>query len=401
MADVWKRAGRKAKPWVCDYLDANGKRHRVACETKEAAQALLVERTKEAREVGPSAEQHPDMIVSQYAQSWISGLAQSVKPATAKSYAWALRKHILPAFGRMKMRDLQPGFIRKFITEKQHSLKRNSAMQLRAVLSAMLGVALEDGGIITKNAAKQFVIRSPRGEVSREVEPERVLSADEIAALIGAARDTQERALLLMLARTGCRPGEAMGLKWSDPNFTTRKCLIERQIHKGVVGTTKTGRRRYVDLSQQLCLALRALKADRDREMLAGMMTRDNEWIFVQSGGQPLTDNHVRRIFDRAAKRAGISGHVPYDLRHSYASALLAQGESLTYVANQLGHSKPTTTLTHYAHWMRSADDRCRADILDTPDTGLAPLLGTIRENVSYLQGKSVENGFSVRKFHR
>ena len=54
----------------------------------------------------------------------------------------------------------------------------------------------------------------------------------------------------------------------------------------------------------------------------------------------------------RATKRAGLSGHRVYDLRHTYATPFLARGVPITYVAAQLGHAKPATTLQWYAHWL-------------------------------------------------
>ncbi len=53
-----------------------------------------------------------------------------------------------------------------------------------------------------------------------------------------------------------------------------------------------------------------------------------------------------------------------YDLRHTYATLLLAGGVPITYVAAQLGHAKPTTTLAHYAHWITSGSERL-VDVLD------------------------------------
>jgi integrase len=385
MADVWKRAGRKSKPWVCDYLDASGRRHRIACDSKESAQLLLAEKTKEARDTGPTIRR-PEMTVAEYAELWLRELPTTVKYSTLKTYRWALSKHILPTFRRTRLRDLTPGHVRMFLSEKhQAGLAKNTVRQLRSTLSAMIGLALADGGLVTKNAAKEVVMRHPRGEGSQEVEKERVLTESEVAAVIGTARDSQERALLMTLARTGCRPGEAMALQWSDPNFTQRKLRIERAIYDGVEGTTKTGKRRYVDISQQLAAALAGLYRDREKEKLAGKWAEIPDQIFVRANGSPLTIADVRRIFDRAARRAGISGHTTYDLRHTFASLLLAKNMPLTYVSAQLGHAKPTTTLLHYSHWIGFGDQQSFVDALDEP--ALAPLSGTTLENVAYSRG--------------
>jgi len=69
-------------------------------------------------------------------------------------------------------------------------------------------------------------------------------------------------------------------------------------------------------------------------------------------------------------RRADLSGHVAYDLRHTYASILLGRSVSLLYVSKQLGHAKATTTLMHYAHHMPAASDKSYVDALDRPDFG-------------------------------
>jgi hypothetical protein len=63
-------------------------------------------------------------------------------------------------------------------------------------------------------------------------------------------------------------------------------------------------------------------------------------------------------------KHANLPSFRPYDLRHAYASLLLAAGVPLTYVSNQLGHAKPTTTLQYYAKWIPGGKERF-VDVLD------------------------------------
>ena len=70
--------------------------------------------------------------------------------------------------------------------------------------------------------------------------------------------------------------------------------------------------------------------------------------------------NWRRRIFAPAATAAGVTGTRPYDLRHSFASLLLAQGRSVIDVADQLGHA-PTLTLDVYGHFMRELEGRTQS----------------------------------------
>jgi integrase len=135
-----------------------------------------------------------------------------------------------------------------------------------------------------------------------------------------------------------------------------REILIERALSAGQVGTTKTGRARLVDMSPELCKALRERHSRRERERLLRGWPEVPEWVFVNSRGKLLDESLVRYRFAQAMRRAGLSGHRLYDLRHSYASIQLARGVPLTYVAAQLGHVKPTTTLQWYARWLPRPD---------------------------------------------
>jgi len=60
----------------------------------------------------------------------------------------------------------------------------------------------------------------------------------------------------------------------------------------------------------------------------------------------------VGKAFRRVLKKVGLRAHRPYDLRHTTATTLLTQGAPIHYVAHQLGHSNPATTLRHYARWI-------------------------------------------------
>jgi integrase-like protein len=75
---------------------------------------------------------------------------------------------------------------------------------------------------------------------------------------------------------------------------------------------------------------------------------------------------NVEKGFRRGLERAGLPHFRLYDLRHTFASQLLAEGTPITYVSAQLGHARPTTTLQWYARWLPVEDKRL-VDSLDGP----------------------------------
>jgi len=95
-------------------------------------------------------------------------------------------------------------------------------------------------------------------------------------------------------------------------------------------------------------------------------------WTFPNDDGHPMDESRVRKVFKQALKRAQLPEFRLYDLRHTYASLLLAAGAPITYVSAQLGHANPTTTLRYYARWIPSRGRRW-VDLLDR----VAGFLGT------------------------
>jgi hypothetical protein len=77
-----------------------------------------------------------------------------------------------------------------------------------------------------------------------------------------------------------------------------------------------------------------------------------------------MDETKVARVFRRVLRRASLPAFRLYDLRHTFASLLLARNAPITYVAAQLGHANPTTTLRFYARWIPSRGQRW-VEVLD------------------------------------
>jgi hypothetical protein len=79
-------------------------------------------------------------------------------------------------------------------------------------------------------------------------------------------------------------------------------------------------------------------------------------WVFATRAGTPPRPHRVTKTFKKVLKAAGLPHFRLYDLRHTYASHLIAQRADIAYVARQLGHAKMTTTLLFYSHWFPKGD---------------------------------------------
>ena len=372
MATIRKRRRSRKDVWLVDYLDAAGVRHRLTAKSREQAEDLLASKIIESRE--PVIDDASgSTTVSEYAKRWFAAIAHDLKPRTLVSYRQLFSLHIESSLGSTRLRDLQRGQVKFLLNQKRAAgLSKNTVRLIRACLSSMLAEAVDDSMLKANPAA--LASRRRAGKRTDSITPNerqkaiRPLSEEQIEALLNEARaDREYYPLLLTLARTGVRPGEAMALQWDDLDFSNREILIERALSAGQIGTTKTGGVRRVDMSQTLAETLSQLFIEREKETLRRKWAEIPPWVFINRQGKPLDDSRLRKRFARILRRADLSGHRVYDLRHTFATLLLAKGTPITYVAAQLGHAKPTTTLQWYAHWLPRADDKGFVDSLDSP----------------------------------
>ncbi len=153
----------------------------------------------------------------------------------------------------------------------------------------------------------------------------------------------------------GAGQGELIGLQWGDIDWSGNFIEVRRANWNGHVSTPKSGRGRRVDLSD----ALARILADHCRAAAAEVLKEGQpmpEWVFTSIEGTALDAANLRKVFARALKKAGLRQIRFHDLRHTFASWLLGNGESPVYVKEQLGHSSIQITVDTYGHLIPGAN---------------------------------------------
>jgi integrase len=185
-----------------------------------------------------------------------------------------------------------------------------------------------------------------------------LLTPAQINAFVNAIENPKYRTLYMLAIMSGARQGELLGLKWGDVDWANSQIHIQRTFNNRRFFLPKTkASNRKIDLGPNVMTALKRWK----------LMCPSNDLnlVFPSNTGTPLNRcNVVNRHFYPALKKASLAKIRFHDLRHTYASLLIDQGENIKYIQNQLGHSTPTMTLDVYAHLMKPANQEsaCRLE---------------------------------------
>lgn len=254
------------------------------------------------------------------------------RPATHASNVQILAHMILPHFGKMKIRSIEPKDIYDYLAKNRH--RPIGANRSLAAMSSIMSKA-ELWGYRDRNSNPCFgVERFP------ENRRERFLSEQEFASLESAMQRAERNltesphvlAMFRIMMHTGCRPGEARHLKWDYVDFTNRVIRLPKEA-------TKEKRPKTLFITPYIEGVLKNIRR-----------MEGNPYVVVseRNDGKPIMD--VKKPWDRIKKAAGITTELHlHDLRHSHASMANALGYSLPMIGALLGHTQAQTTL-RYAH---------------------------------------------------
>ena len=148
--------------------------------------------------------------------------------------------------------------------------------------------------------------------------------------------------------------------------------MARRNVVNGKVNPTKTSKERRIDLSDELLNTLDAFRRVHKAKWLARGKNEIPEWVFSNQEGNPTDMQNLKnRVFIRCLEKAGLRRIRFHDLRHTFASLLIQNGEPLAYVKEQVGHASIKMTVDVYGHLVPGAN---REVINRLPSLGKASL---------------------------
>jgi integrase len=290
------------------------------------------------------------MTLAEFMQDewWPRYAVPNLKASTQRRYLEVWGAYLLPTLGSYQLRQIDT-----LLVEDLRTQLTTRGLGAASIVKAMNLLS----GILKRAVVRQLIPANPvtmvdKPKVPAPAEP-KPLSPASVERIRGRLRP-RDAALVSLLAYGGLRPGEVMRARWGQ--------LAERTLH---VPPQKTSKARHVKL-------LSPLARDLAEWRLASGRPGDRELIFpceqiAQSRRRASIEwqrhdwqNWVQRIYQPAAEACGVSDDMrAYRLRGSFVSLLLWEGQSLTGVAKQAGHSVATLA-RHYAGVIEELEEQPR-----------------------------------------
>lgn len=347
-------ARRSDGRWRARYRDEAGKEHARHFERKVDAQRWLDEISSTVLSgtyVDPAAGR---ITFEQFYGDW-SG-RQLWVPATKANADLATRS---VTFADLPMKSIRRSHVEAWVKATSTRWAPTTLKTRFVIVRSVFRAAVADRIIAADPCTGVVLPRTRKAEAAM-----RIPSVEDVGLLVTHADSARVstrkgfRAYVALCAFAGLRKGEAAAVQLGDIDFLRRQLTVARQLQRDgssyATRAPKYGSERVVYLPDELVTIL-------SEHVAAHLITTDPDtWLFTVDN-EPMYDNAITwrwRATRTAAKLPGVRLH---DLRHFYASGLIAAGCDVVTVQRALGHSTATTTLNTYSHLWPTAEDRTRA----------------------------------------
>lgn len=289
-----------------------------------------------------------------YYAEWIERKAKTVKESTAYTYRICFNAHILPTFGKKKMRSISRYDVMSF---RDKIAKDKSASECKYLIN-LLGIVLADAvkdDIITKNPASCIPAIKTDKQKARET-IHRALTVEEQAEFMREMQTDYYYSFVAMMVSTGMRCGEVAALQWQDIDRSMGMIHVRRTVTQGEKGKAVMGSSpktqagvRDIPITENIA---RILREQRKQSEILFMPTAT---VFTSQIGTIVTVGAINRAINLALQRLESKGtHIDHfsshALRDTFATRYIEGGGNMQILKTILGHTSLSMTADLYSH---------------------------------------------------
>jgi len=320
-----------------------------------------------------------NMKLSDFCVQYLELKSGKLAPTTLKYYEQIFDKRVIPALGHMKLKDIKPMHVQKFILQLQsdnmiienkgnkgttppkriRKSEKNEDLEAKTRLSntsikryfvafqSLMALAYKME-LITSNPAKAEKLDLPPLPPAHTEIFTKKEAAEMLACL--EKEELKYQVLVQLAIILGARRGELMALKWGSINFENKKLTIKASNYKITGEPIKTKlpkdyKIRTISISDYCIELLTRYKQEQDNEAeKLGDQWHNEDWVFTQWNGLPMNIQTPTHWFPKFLKKYNLPHRKFHSLRHTSATLLLCSGVNIKTVSNRLGHADIETT---------------------------------------------------------
>lgn len=365
MGWVWK----ERQSWRGSYRDEAGKQHTKSFKRQvDAKRWVATEEAKVVRGdwIDPAAGKVTfAAFYAEWAprQVWLSSTRENADLATAGV-----------TFGDMPLRSIRRSHVEAWVKNMTARLAPTTIDTRFTIVRGVFRAAVADRLIASDPTMGVVLPRKRKAEAAMSIP-----SSTDVAKVLRAAEPERRprsrpgfTAYVALCAFAGLRRGEALGVQVGDIDFLGRTLRVTRQLQRAKAADVDAGKN-LVAAAGGITVVVRPPKYESERTIylpdqvitilsehvrLHTPSGEPSRWLFDERG-KPWHDNLIDYRWRSTRTDAGVSYKL-HELRHYYASGLIAAGCDVVTVQRAMGHASATTTLSTYAHLWPTVEDKTR-----------------------------------------
>ncbi|GHU66493.1 site-specific integrase [Clostridia bacterium] len=283
---------------------------------------------------------------------------------TRKTHLQNIEKHLIPAFGRVRLQKLEPPRIQSFFNQLSKDGKKSATV--RKIMEPMTGCLKKAAqlNMINSNPCDKVELPPLRQEEVKH------LDHDEVEIVLGEFPDSTHGRICEFILHTGLRAAEIAGLQWADVDFKNRLIHIKRTAHYQklvengvkaehqslVIAPTKTTNSdRDVPLNDDAVELLKVQLVvqrheNQNKRWKGGLPGAKLMWVFASKVGTCIQMDNTVRVLEQMLKGMEVKRVTVHPLRHSCFTEMNYSGVDPRTISEIAGHKKVSFTLQVYVH---------------------------------------------------